>query len=196
MGNLFGAVDVQLQYLFQTDIPDFSALCHFWTACQAASIQSWKLGEEASWRISGSGKVSNFANINFWKSKPSQSTSTLEQPTCGSEWRSLCQGRWISNTTKFASSSNTKGSSGNPERLKAWLQINLEGTFTREILWLWSGQCATRAAGRKIPRGELNARSQHRRTSILPEDLLRQRRPPTTSPSRTRRPIKIQPGGT
>jgi len=30
----------------------FSALYHFWTACQAASIQSWKLGEEASWRIS------------------------------------------------------------------------------------------------------------------------------------------------
>jgi hypothetical protein len=61
LGNLFGSVDVQLQYLFQPDIPDFSALCHFWTVCQTASIQSWKLQEEASWRISGSGKVSNFA---------------------------------------------------------------------------------------------------------------------------------------
>jgi hypothetical protein len=58
LGNLFGSVDVQLQYLFQPDISDFSALCHFWTACQAASIQSWKLGEEASWRLSDSGKVS------------------------------------------------------------------------------------------------------------------------------------------
>ena len=61
LGNLFGSIDVQLQYLFQPDIPDFSALCHFWTACQTASIQSWKLREEESWRISGSGKVSNFA---------------------------------------------------------------------------------------------------------------------------------------
>jgi hypothetical protein len=58
LGNLFGSVDVQLQYIFQPDISDFSALCHFWTACQAASIQSGKLGEEASWRLSDRGKVS------------------------------------------------------------------------------------------------------------------------------------------
>ncbi len=34
----------------------------FSQSCQAASIQSLKLGEEASWRISRSGKVSNFAS--------------------------------------------------------------------------------------------------------------------------------------
>jgi hypothetical protein len=56
LGNLFDSIDVQLQYLFQPDIPDFSALCHFWTACQTASIQAWKLGKEESWRISGSKK--------------------------------------------------------------------------------------------------------------------------------------------
>ncbi len=136
------------------------------------------------------------ANINFWKSKPSQSTSTFEQPTCGSEWRPLCRRRWIPNTAKFAAASNAEGSNRSKERLTAWLQINLEGTFTRKIPWLWIGQCTTRIAGCKISRGKPNARCQHGRTSVLPEDLLRQHPPQTTSPSRTRTPIKIKPVGT
>ncbi len=108
------------------------------------------------------------ANINFWKSEPSQSTSTFEQPTCGSKRRPLCRRRWIPNTTEFAAASNAEGSDGNEERLKAWLQINLT---TREIPWLWIGQGATRTGGREILRGQPNARSQHRQTSVLPEDL-------------------------
>ena len=136
------------------------------------------------------------AFINFGKSKPSQSTSTFEQPTCGSERRPLCQRRWIPNTPKLAAASNAEGSNRNKKRLTAWLQINLEGTFTRKIPWLWIGQWTTRTAGREISGGKPNARSQHGRTSVLPEDLLRQRRPRTTSPSRTRTPIKIKPGGT
>ncbi len=108
----------------------------------------------------------------------------------------LCPRRWIPNTAKLAAASNAKGSNRNKERLTAWLQINLEGTFTRKIPWLWMGQYTTRTAGRKISRGEPNARSQHWQTSVLPEDLLQQRRPRTTSPSRTRMPIKIKPGGT
>ncbi len=137
------------------------------------------------------------ANINFWKSQPSQSTSTFEQPTGGSKQRPLCRRRWIPNTAKLTAATKAKGSNrNNKERLTAWLQINLEGTFTRKIPWLWTGQCVTRTAYRKISRGKPNARSQHGRTSVLPEDLLRQRRPQTTSPLRTRMPIKIKPAGT
>ncbi len=70
------------------------------------------------------------ANINFWNTESSQSTSTFEQPTCRSERRYLCQRRWIPNTTKLPAAFNAEGSSGNKKRLKAWLQISLEGTFT------------------------------------------------------------------
>jgi hypothetical protein len=36
-------------------------------------------------------------------------------------------------TPKFYSIIDVKDSNGNKKRLKAWLQINLKGTFTREI---------------------------------------------------------------
>ncbi len=47
-------------------------------SCQAASIQSLKLGEEASWRISGSGKVSNFAS----NTPGSSDSEDLEDKEC------------------------------------------------------------------------------------------------------------------
>jgi hypothetical protein len=39
-------------------------------------------------------------------------------------------------TPKFYSIIDVEDSNGNKKRLKAWLQINLKGTFTREIPWL------------------------------------------------------------
>jgi hypothetical protein len=41
-----------------------------------------------------------------------------------------------SKTTEFAATFNIDNCNGNKKKLKAWLKINLKGTFTRDIPWL------------------------------------------------------------